>query len=130
VNAGPTRRSTTSKGRWCALQQTWQLDFRCGSKADVTLLNLDVRYTLESGANGLFGNGRNHILTPARVSVFDDDVPIYYPAKLLQGLFKRFVQGISARSHRQIADVGNLACLLRFSRRRLDEARRASMLGD
>jgi hypothetical protein len=33
----------------CALQQTWLLDFRLGSQADMTRSNHDVRYSPESG---------------------------------------------------------------------------------
>jgi len=33
----------------CASQQIRMLDFRLGSKADVTLLNFDVRFTPNSG---------------------------------------------------------------------------------
>jgi hypothetical protein len=34
---------------YCASQQNWRADVRDASKADVTLLNFDVRFTLESG---------------------------------------------------------------------------------
>jgi hypothetical protein len=40
---------TTLNSRCCAPQQTRPRDFRLGSKADVTLLNFDVRFTPESG---------------------------------------------------------------------------------